>query len=79
MRLDNPARDRRLAEAVATLSEDERSRVAHSLLKVHGYFAARQDDYLEAVKAIVWALDSAEGRATPEAKRLRELIKGIVK
>jgi hypothetical protein len=66
MRLENPARDRRLAEAVATLSEDERSRVAHSLLMVHRYFATRRDNYVEAIDAIVWALDSAEGRATPE-------------
>jgi hypothetical protein len=79
MRLENPARDRRMAEAVADLSEDERSKVAHSLLKMHSYFVTRQDNYVEAVKAIVWALDSAEGRATPEAKRLRELIRGIVK
>ena len=79
MRLENPAPDRRLSEAVAALSENELSKVARLLLKVHRYFVTRRDDYLEAVKAIVWALDSAEGRATPEARRLRELIRGIRK
>lgn len=79
MRLENPARGRRMAEAVAKLSEDEQSRVARLLLKVHRHFVTERDEYLEAVKAIIWALDSAEGRATPEAKRLRELIRGIRK
>ena len=67
------------ADVITGLTDEQRAEVAPKLTKIERTLAERQKFYVEVIEGPVWALGSAAGRATPQAKELIRFIKEIRK
>jgi hypothetical protein len=71
MQLDNPQRQRRLADIVASLPDKDRADVVQRLTKVERAIARRHEQDADLIDGLLRILKSPH----PQAERLRQLIK----
>ena len=73
MQLDNPQRQRRLADIVASIPDPARAEVARRLARVERAIARRHEHDADLIDGLLRILKSPH----PQAERLRQLIREI--